>query len=939
MGVEGRLSPSWVMRTNLISVSGGRLLLAFGLSLLSGSCGSGGGSPPPPPPPPPYLSLTASPGAVTLSSAGSFSTTVKASTNTSSAPALTSAQLPSGITTTTNFPLTIPPAGTQINFQADSTLADGAYSLTLDGEAGSLTATASVSVTVNAPPQIQRVEPSRVMLGTSVITGTLAGMNFTSSSTVLFDGTAVNTVYEKPNLQFDLPSGANAPAKHTVQVSDPVYGNSNVATFEVYAPQPGPRPFVGQISQYMSEDLITNSLVPDLNGDGRADLVMVVQDSTSPLLYVPVVRYGQADGTFSAAVPLGPATPQISPGIVLAGDFNGDGHTDLILLGGNPNSPPGYQVLLNDGTGQFSSASTGLLPTSSVETAVLGDFNHDGKLDFAFGTSTTGQAFSFYFGNGDGTFTGPVPVGAVTGTVVSKAVAADFNNDGYTDIIYEIFPYNSPNQIRLLLSAPDGSYTDTQVAGLPSPTLGFAVADFNHDNIPDIFAVDGNGLGLAYLGSGNGTFKPTGSPIRASDGYLASAPYVTGDFDNDGNVDVATRIGLSGPDEIVFLWGDGKGNFTSQSVVSDHSFYLEVGDVNGDGIPDIFAGVDQGFAYPSVVLGQNGRNFPSAQFLLPNTWGKLSTGDVFGDGYTDLLVAGIDNNSTGDGSFPGTIYHYQPSGKFTAEGQAPDYQTLLVDLNGDGIADMVGLSGTNLLIWKGDGSGNFGAPVNQIPLPNAWQPIYFRDMDGDGYTDIVLPGVILYGKGNFQFDAVTTPYFENFAVGDFDGDGIPDIATPSGIMFGQGNRTFTAPTGITPLPDDPPPFPTQVVADMNGDGMDDLVLADSGFEIYLSVGRQGFVFDQALLVNGYGASITSLAVADFNGDGLLDIAAGMIGADDVVLFTNDGTGKYQVTSYAIGVYSVYSVAADLNHDGKPDLAFLGYLFTSKPPTVMVLLHK
>jgi hypothetical protein len=70
---------------------------------------------------------------------------------------------------------------------------------------------------------------------------------------------------------------------------------------------------------------------------------------------------------------------------------------------------------------------------------------------------------------------------------------------------------------------------------------------------------------------------------------------------------------------------------------------------------------------------------------------------------------------------------------------------------------------------------------------------------------------------------------------------------------------------------------------------------------YISVGRSGFVADQELMVNGYGVSISSITVADLNGDGLLEIAVGMLGGDDVVLFTNDGTGKYQVTSYAIGV--------------------------------------
>lgn len=786
----------------------------------------------------------------------------------------------------------------------------------------------------NSQITIQRVEPSLVMVGVLQGAAILAGTNFTSNSAVLFDGRPVPTSFQNATLEFELPDSSwNVAQSHTVQVTDPALGKSNIATYEVYTPQPGPTPFLGQRTQYMSESLLANSLVPDLNGDGRADLVVIGPQDPNTLLYVPQLRLGQQDGTFSPPLSLGTFNLSISPTMVVAGDFNGDGFTDLILVGAPVNSTNySYQVLLNDGTGHFTTAGSGpFLPTNGPPPILVGDYNHDGKLDLAVGASNNGQAFSFFYGEGDGTFSAPVSVGSSLGGLVVFANSADLNGDGNPDFVYLEEFSNGSNQIRMLLSTSGGTYKDSQVAGLPSPTLGFVVGDFNSDHIPDIFAISSNGLGSTYAGAGDGTFSVIGNPILSTDGFLGPTVFVTGDFDNDGNLDIATRTSLFGPDELNFLWGDGTGNFSRQAIVSDHSFTVQVGDVNGDGIPDIFEGTDSGFGYPSATLGQKGRSFPSAQIIIPRTRSYLSAGNVFGDGFSELLVGGIDN--AGSPGIDGAIYRSQPNGSFAIQANGPGYATMLVDLNGDGVSDMVGFSGSDILIWQGDGSGNFQL-LNQISLPYGFGQVFFRDMDGDGQMDIVLPGLILYGKGNFQFDAVPIQFYQNFLIGDFDGDGIPDIATSSGILFGLGNRTFTAPTGSSPLPTSAGAFPTQIVADVNGDGKDDLVL---GLDIFVSTGRQGFALEQVLLLNGYAVTIGSVSVADFNGDGLPDIAVGMLGGNDVVLFINDGTGKYEVTTYAIGVNAVDSVVADFNHDSKPDIAFMSY--GTNPTTVTVLLHK
>ena len=159
-------------------------------------------------------------------------------------------------------------------------------------------------------------------------------------------------------------------------------------------------------------------------------------------------------------------------------------------------------------------------------------------------------------------------------------------------------------------------------------------------------------------------------------------------------------------------------------------------------------------------------------------------------------------------------------------------------------------------------------------------------------------------------------------MGDFNGDGIPDLATANGgvesfmappdstvgILLGNGDGTFqpaqTFAVGPAPL--------ALAVADFNGDGHLDIAAADStGISILLGNGDGTFQPAQT-----YAAQEGSLVVADFNGDGHVDIATS---GGSILLGNGDGTFQAAQTFASSPGYSL--AVGDFNGDGVPDIAF------------------
>ncbi len=419
----------------------------------------------------------------------------------------------------------------------------------------------------------------------------------------------------------------------------------------------------------------------------------------------------------------------------------------------------------------------------------------------------------------------------------------------------------------------------------------------------------------------------------------------------------ATRAANSSIDDPIFFIPPAypSGAAGARSVV--------VEDFNGDGKPDL-AVTNHCFdtnctsGAVGILLGNGDGTYQPA--VTYNSGGyftqTVAAGDFNADGKLDLALANQCNDANctngsvtvllgnGDGTFRAAVSY--PSGgdaMFVAAG----------DLNGDGKLDLVVANNetNNVGVLLGNGNGTFQPVVEYASGGTQASSLALADLNGDGHLDLAVTNFlsgnvsILLGNGNGTFQSAVSylsggSLVNAVVVADFNHDNKPDLAVANlcndpnactagvvGVLLGKGDGTFQP--AVTYAPGGQDSY-SVAAADFNGDGKLDLAVSDETTGLTVLVGAGDGTFQLGPTYDSGGMDSFFAVVADINGDGKADIVMSNDCASDcstgsVVALIGNGNGSFHAPAKFLTNGSTFlaSTAGDFNHDSRSDLVLTG----------------
>jgi hypothetical protein len=517
-------------------------------------------------------------------------------------------------------------------------------------------------------------------------------------------------------------------------------------------------------------------IAADLNGDGKSDLIVANMTDNTVSVLINTTAPGAAIPSFATQNTFAAGS---GPGDVTAADVNGDGKPDLIVTNdGDVGFGNTVLVLLNT-TAPGATAPTFAAPlqTFTVETdptlVTAADVNGDGKPDLIVANliadtvsvllnTTPPPAATLNFGSAQQFSTGHA----------HSVATADFNGDGKADLA--VLNAEPDNSVSVLLStttpgATLPGFAVQQTFAVGASPRAIATRDLNGDGLPDLITANSADNTVSVLL--NSTAPGAATPTFATQVTFAtgSLPYsvASADFNGDGKPDLVVANYVSSNVSVLFNTtapGAATPTFAGQMTFATgvNPQTVSVGDVNGDGLPDIIVG-----------------------------------------NYADATVSVL-LNTTAPGAVAPSFATQQP---FATVAATHPFAITMADLNGDGRPDIVvtNYSGTGnpdsvsvLLNTTASGAATPSFAAQQAFATGAYAfSVTTADLDGDGKIDLIIGNYLDSTVSvliNTADPGASTPSFAaqrtfgaaypySVAIADFNGDGRPDIVAADAFVF------------------------------------------------------------------------------------------------------------------------------------------------------------